>query len=387
MRQVAVIGVGQTRYGKQPEKSIRELGEEAVFKAVKDARISPKEVEVAYCGHVVGKVGGQELGAGHLILEEVGITQIPITRIENGCASGSFAFRQAWQAVAYGICDVALAIGVEKMSGRPTQEVLRLMEGASDGELEVGITYPGIFALIAMRHMAQYETTLEQMAMVAVKNRKNASMNPTAHFQKEVGLEEVLSSRLISYPITLYECCPMTDGCAAAVLTTVERAQSIKDSLISVRASAHATGTYSDAQDITTMGVTRRAARQAYEMAGLGPEDIDLVEVHDCFAIAEIVHSEDLGFCPKGKGGQLVEEGHTQIDGKIPISPSGGLLAKGHPLGATGLGQIVEIIQQLRGGAGPRQVKNASIGLAHCLGGGRRSIINNCSITILERER
>lgn len=381
MREVAVIGVGMTPFGKHTGLGIKQLGEQALWEALQDARMKPSDIQVAYCGHASGSLSKQEFTPGQVALREVGITRIPVTRVENACASASSAFREAWIAVASGLYDVALAMGIEKMSEASTEEVMRALAGGSDAELEgsMGVTFPGVFAMIARRHMYQYGTTREQMAMVSVKNHRNGARNPLAHYQKECTVEEVLNSRMIAHPLTLLECSPISDGCAVAILTSRDLAQKHNFSPIWVAASGQASGAW-EGKDITIIDPTIRASQQAYEMAGLGPEDIDLVEVHDCFSIAEILHYEDLGFCPKGEGGRLIQEGATKITGRIPFNTSGGLLSKGHPIGATGLAQIFELVQQLRGRAGARQVDGAKVGMAHCLGGFMHS--DACSVAV-----
>lgn len=387
MREVVVLGVGMTQFGKHPDKGIKELGEEGAYKAMKDAGVRPKDIQAAYCGYMLGRLSGQEASPGHIALNQVGIRGIPITRVENGCASGSFAFREAWIGIASGLYDVAMAIGIEKMTGAPTQETLKAMAGGSDSELEgiYGITFPGIFAMIARRHMEQYGTKREQLAMVSVKNHSNGCLNPYAQYKEEYTIEDVLNSRSIARPLNLLDCCPISDGCACVILASKEAARRFSSKPIDIVASAHTTGTYDDDKEITSFEATRRGAKQAYEMAGLGPQDIDVAEVHDCFTIAEIIHYEDLSFCKKGEGGPFVEAGHSQIGGKTPVNPSGGLLSKGHPIGATGLAQIVEIVEQLRGQCGPRQVQDAKVGMAHCLGGFMHGDVCNAAIHIFKR--
>jgi acetyl-CoA acetyltransferase len=376
-----------TLFGKQPERSLRELGEEAIFLALKDAGVSPGNINAAWCGNVLGSLCGQQAGVGQLALEQLGITGIPVVRVENACSSASFAFKEAYMAVASGFYDTVIAMGIEKMSGFDTAATLRAMAGTSDCELEgeQGITFPGVFAMITRRHMHQYGTTMDQIARVAVKNRGNGSLNPKSQFQGRVSLDEVRQSRVISSPLTLYDCCPISDGCAVAILTTKPIAKKYTSNPIYVAASEQTSGTYRDDLDITKFEPTIRAANKAYERAGIGPRDVSLAEVHDCFTIAEILHYEDLGFCKKGEGGPMVERGDTEINGKIPVNPSGGLLSKGHPIGATGVAQIVEIVDQLKGRSGDRQVKNPKIGLAHCLGAFRHADVCSASVTLLKR--
>lgn len=389
MREVCVIGVGMTNFGKFPEKSVLEFGIEASYKAIKDAHIDPKLIQVAYAGHArTGQLQGRESGIGQSILWELGITGIPVSSVANFCASGSTAFREAWIAVASGMYDVALAMGVEQLSvrsgkGRPlTSDGIELLTS-------LGFSPATFFANLAVRHMYEYGTTKEQMAMVAVKNRKNACFNPFAQYQKEVTLEEVLESPMIVYPLTLYSCCPTGDGGAAAVLCSKEIAKRLSAKPIYVAACALSSGIYKKQKDYTTLFVTQEASRQAYEFSGIDPEDIDVAEVHDCFSISEIVHYEDLGFCNKGEGGKMIETGATGIDGKVAVNPSGGLLSKGHPLGATGIAQAAEIVWQLRGEAGKRQVKNPKVGLTHCAGGFQESLelaeVASCTVLLFKK--
>lgn len=372
MRKVAIAGVGATPFGNLQGRTFRSLGAEAAWLALQDAGVDRKAVQCAYVGtSMVGLLTGQESCAGHLALREIGITGIPITRVENACGSASSAFREAWIAVASGMVDVALALGVEKMNEADSSVVIKALMSASDVELEAeqGLTFPGVFAMIALRHMYEFGTTREQIGLVAVKNHRHGARNPFAHFQQEVDLETVLNSRPVAYPLTLYDCCPISDGAAAAVLVSRSFAARCRVDPVWVLASAQASGVYDPASPITTFKPTVLSAHHAYEMAGIGPKDIDLAEVHDCFTIAEILHVEDLGFCAKGEGGPLVQSGATSLGGSRPVNVSGGLKAKGHPVGATGLGQVYELVRQLREQAGVRQVPKARVGLAHCMGG------------------
>ena len=367
MRRVAVIGVGMTKFGKFPEVPVVQLGREATRDAMKDAGLGPKDIQVAYVGNLTeSKETGYISCMAQDTLRGVGIRGIPVTRVENACASGSTAFREAWMAVGSGLYDIALALGVEKLTGRSGAPLARVGDNI---EGIAGFAPPGVWAMRAQRHMAQYGTTLEQLAMVAVQNRKHAKLNPRAFLPKEVTVEEVRKSPMISYPLTLFDCCPTTDGAAAAILCSEEVAKKYTSKPVQVAAAALQSGTYENLRDIAVNEVERRAAREAYERAGIGPEDLDFAEVHDCFTIAEIVRIENLLLCPEGEGGRWIASGETQLGGKFPINPSGGLLCKGHPVGATGVAQVAEIVWQLRGEAGPRQVPNAKAALAHCSGG------------------
>lgn len=374
MREVSVIGVGMTIFGKFPDKSILELGREACWEAIKDANISPTVIQAAYCGHArTGRLLGRECGVGQSILWELGISGIPISSVGNFCASGSTAFRDAWLAVASGLYDLVIAIGVEQLTARAVKGKPLTSDGV---ELltAMGFSPPTYFAQMAIRHMHDFGTTREQLAMVAAKNRKNACYNPRAQYRKAVTIEEVLNASVIVEPLTLLSCCPTGDGAAAAILASKKIAKKYPAKPITIAASVLRSGEYRPGREITTLDATVKAAQQAYERAGVGPEDIDIAEVHDCFTPAEIVHYEDLGFCPKGEGGRFIAEGHSQIGGKIAVNTSGGLLSKGHPLGATGIAQIAEIIWQLRGQAAERQVARATIGLTHCAGGFQESL-------------
>lgn len=388
MREVVVIGVGMTKFGRFPELSPRLMGREAVWKAIVDAGVSPKDVEVAYCGNaVMGSITGQTCCLGQIVLKEVGIKGIPITNIENACASGSSAFREAWIAVASGIYDLALALGIENLTASGSVEkTTEALAGASDMEIEgrLGLTMPSIWAMRAKRHMTRYGTTLKQLAMVAVKNLKNGCLNPNSQRQKRVTVEEVLSSRMIAEPLTLLQCSPISDGAAAAILCSKQKAARYTAKPVSVAASVLATGTYEHKREISTSEIEQRASSQAFEAAGVGPGDLDLAEVHDCFSIAEIMRIENLGLCKPGEGGKWVEEGFTEIGGKLPVNPSGGLLSKGHPVGATGVAQIAELVWHLRGVAGERQVKGAKVGLAHCSGGNIAGDTGATTVNILK---
>jgi len=374
MREVCVIGVGMTKFAKFPEIDVLELGREASWNAIKDAGINPKEIETAYCGSArTGQLLRRECGVGQEILGQLGITGIPIASVGNFCASGSTAFREAWMAVGSGLYDMAMAIGVEKLTGRAGKG--RPLTSDNVFTLTaLGFTPPSIYANVANRHMHQYGTTLEQFAKVAVKNRKNACFNPYAQYRKEVTVEEVLSSPMIVEPLTLFSCCPTSDGAAAAILCSKEKAKKYTTKPVMVAASAQNSAIYVKGKDITTFPADLEASKTAYEMAGIGPEDIDVAEVHDCFTVAEIIHYEDMGFCERGEGGRMLDEGETEIGGKVAVNPSGGLMSQGHPLGATGVRQICEIVWQLRGEAGERQQEGAKVGMTHCGGGVRDSI-------------
>ena len=387
MREVVIIGVGCTNFGEMWDRSFRDIFVEAGLSALEDASIRGEEIDALYVGNMsAGKFIDQE-HIGSLIADYAGLASlhVPSVRVEAACASGGLALSQGVLAVASGYHDIVVAAGVEKMTDVGTGVAIDALASAADREWEVlmGATFPGLYAMIARLHMHKYGTTREQLAMVAVKNHLNATMNPKAQYRKEISLGEVMNSTLIDDPLRLFDCSPITDGAAAVVLAPAEIARKHTDAPVYVKASAQATDTISlhDRRDITTLDATVHAAKKAYEMASIEPKDVDLAEVHDCFTIAEICAIEDLGFVPKGKGGPATEEGMTALDGKIPVNPSGGLKACGHPVGATGIKQAVEIVLQLRGEAGKRQVGGAEVGLTHNVGGtGGTAVVHILSI-------
>ncbi len=379
MRDVAVIGVGMTKFGRFPETSFEDLGREAITNAINDADIKPKEIEFGYCGNVYGG-----MCMGQRVLKEIGIAGIEIINVDNACASGSTALRGVWYAIATGLYDIGIAMGIEKLTHLPPAT---LVPPGEDLQGEMGMVFPAYFAMIMRKYMETFGTTLEQVAKISVKNHHNGCLNPYSQFQKEVTGEEVLSSRMICDPITLLQCCPTSDGAAAAILCSSSLARRYTSHMITIAASVLRTGNFLYTQeDFTFSDLTANVAKKAYEMANVGPEDIDLCELHDAFAINELLHYEELGFCSRGEGGILIEKGETEIGGKIPVNTSGGLLSKGHPLGATGVAQIAEIVWQLRGKAGKRQVKNPKVGLAHLVGGAVTDIENGaCTIHIIKK--
>ncbi len=379
MREVAVMGVGMTKFGEHWDKGFRELIAEAGAKALEDANLSGEEIDAAFVGTMAaGSLIGQE-HIGALIADQMGLTPIPVVRVEGACASGGLALAQGFLAVASGYHDVVVVGGVEKMTDLSTPQVAQILGGAGDQEWEafLGATFPGLYAMIARRHMHKYGTTEEMLASVSVKNHKHGAMNPYAQYQRELTMEAVLNSKMVAEPLKIFDCSPITDGAAALILAPVEIAKKYTDNYITIAASAKATDTLAlhDRESITTLKATKTAAKKAYERAGIGPKDVDLAEVHDCFTIAEIVATEDLGFFEKGEGGKAAIEGRTALDGEVAINTSGGLKACGHPVGATGIKQAVEIVWQLRGEAGPRQRKDAEIGLTHNVGGTGATVV------------
>ena len=371
MREVAVIGVGMTKWGELWEKSLRQNFVETALLALEDAGVS--KIDSMYVGSMSpGLFIGQEHIAS-LLADYLGKTPLPATRVESACASGGLALRQGYIEVASGLSDIVLVGGVEKMTDVNGNEATYALGTAADQEYEGfhGITFPGLYALIARAHMEKYGTTREQLAMVAVKNHDNGSMNPLAQYPYKITVEAVLNSVLVADPLRVLDCSPITDGAAAVILSSLSTARKLKKPLVKIIGSGHATDTISlsSRKDITWLESTFQAAQQAYKMSGKKPKNIDLVEVHDCFTIAEICVTEALGFVEPGKGGEAVQKGLTSLKGKIPVNASGGLKAKGHPVGATGVAQAIEIVKQLRGDAGQRQVKKARVGMTQNMGG------------------
>jgi acetyl-CoA acyltransferase len=371
-----------TVFGRHPGRSLRDLGREACAAALRDAGIHPRAIQAVYCGNALGSVFQGESGVGQNVAWEIGVHSVPVFNVENACASGSTALHQAWQDVAAGFHDFALVVGVEK-AVMPKGTVLNV--GLGELETQLGDVFPGMFAMIAQQHMQRYGTTREQMAAVSVKNHYNGSLNPYAQFQKQVTIAEVLASPMIADPVTLYSCCPNSDGAAAVVLCAGDRLNGGRARAIRVAASTLTSGSYDPNRDLTFWDSEARAARSAYEQAGLGPDDLDVLEVHDAFTISEIVHCETLGLCAPGEGGPLVEQGATALGGRIPVNPSGGLQARGHPPGASGVAQVVEIVMQLRGETGARQVQNSRVGLAQIMGGSKEGDARACTVHILMR--
>ena len=379
MKGVSVIGVGMIPFGKYSDKTITDIGWPAVKAAIKDASIEPKRIQAVYSGTARG-------GAmvGQRIMGRIGLAGLPIVNVENACSSSSSALRQAVIAVGSGAYDVVLVIGVEKLTkfGGGT---LPLDE--DDWEVKLGLSMPALYAMRAQRYMHDYGVSVKDVAEVSVKNRRNGALNPDAQMRKEVSVEEVLASRMIADPFTLLQCCPTGDGAAAIILASSAVAKQFRSDPVEVRGSHLTSGRFmSGFRDMTSPEITVRGAHEAFEEAGLGPSEIDVAEVHDAFSIAELLYYEAFGFCPRGEGVGLLKSGATSIGGRIPINPSGGLLAKGHPVGATGAAQVVEIVKQLRGEAGPRQVEGAKVGLSHATGGGISGFDHGaCSIHIFQR--
>jgi acetyl-CoA acetyltransferase len=388
MKKVAIVGAGQSRYGEFPDKGIKELFFESYQDMMKsvDKGIDPKRIGGAYVGNLGS--GGFQLGnMSALVSEFVGLPYIHTVRVENACASGGYALISAVMDVLSGAHDVVLAGGVEKMTdvSGVKQKYWLGVSGDTEYERLAGTTFAGLYALIAHRHMHEFGTKREHLSMVAVKNHKNGAQNPKAQFQKEITLEKAVKSPYVAYPLNLFDCCSTTDGASSVLVCDAEIAKEFTDTPVYVAGFGSSSDYLAihDRVDTVTLEGTKRAGASAYRMADVGPKDIQVAEVHDCFTIAELLACEDLGFCDKGKAGPFVEEGHTQIDGDKPVNASGGLKSKGHPIGSTGTGQAYEMFNQLRGTVQKpsRQVKGAEIGLIHNVGGSGGTV----SVSILRR--
>ncbi len=377
MREVGIIGAGLTRFKEHWDSSLRDLFVEAALKAIDDAETP--EIDSMYVGCMSsGLFVGQE-HIGPLLADYLGLKNVPTVRVESACASGALALRLGFMEIASGMSDIVLVSGVEKMTD--CDDPTSALAAAADIENEAffGATFPALYALIARAHMDRYGTTREQLAAVSVKNHKNGAKNPDAQFQREVTLETVLNSFMVADPLTLLQCSPITDGAAAIILVPLDMVKKMKDRVVKITGSGVASDTIAlhSRKDITSLEAVRLAGERAYKMAGRKPKDIDVCEVHDCFSIAELIVVEELGFVEKGNSGRFIEEGNTEIGGRIPVNTSGGLKAKGHPVGASGIAQVIEIYKQLIGNAEERQVKNARIGMAQNMGGtGASSVVH-----------
>jgi acetyl-CoA C-acetyltransferase len=373
MRPVAVVGIGKTAFGAFPDRDLLSLAVEAGQNCFADAHVSASQIEAFYLGNFAGPAF---VGQNHLapyIAGGLGLAGVPCTRFEAACASSGSALFHAVASVAAGMYDLVLVGGVEKMTSQPTPVVTEILAGAGDtsGEVRAGATFPALFAMIARRHMYEYGTTREHLAAVAVKNHANGAKNPLAHMRKVITMEQALAGKPIAEPLTVYDCSLISDGAAAVLLAPLERAAEFtaKPARILGIAQTSDAVALDQKDDITTFHAVRLAGEKAYKMAGVAPQDIEFAELHDCFTIAEIIATEDLGWVKKGGGGPYALEGRTCLHGDRPVNASGGLKAKGHPVGATGVGQICDIVMQLRGEAGERQVARHSLGLAENLGG------------------
>ncbi len=379
MRDVAIIGVGMTKWGELWEKSLRTIFTETALLAIEDAGVDRIDSMVVGCMSSGLFVGQEHLSS--LLADDLGRTPVPAARVESACSSGGLALRQGFIEVASGMSDIVLVGGVEKMTDVTGCEATYALGTAADQEYESyhGLTFPGLYAMMAVAHMHRYGTTREQLAMVAVKNHDNGSRNPLAQFPFKITVDGVLNSVLVADPLRILDCSPITDGAAAVVLCPADMARKMKKPVVRIVGCGQATDTIalSSRKDLAWLESTHIAAGKALAMAGRKLDEIDLFEVHDCFTIAEIMVTEALGLVEKGRGGKAVEEGLTARDGRFPVNPSGGLKAKGHPVGATGVAQAVEVVKQLRGEAGERQIKGARRGLTQNMGGtGGSSVVH-----------
>ncbi len=379
MTDAYVVGVDMIKFGRFPDKTVPQLGAEAALLALDDCGLTIQDMEALYCGNL-GQASGM---VGQRILQQIGQTGIPVVNVANACATGATAFREAWTAVKAGLYDCVLAIGVEQMG-----KGLLGGAGGGSGISKEGLlgsgTMPAVFAEAGMEHSRKYGTTFEQFAKVSVKNHHHSTLNPKAMYQIETPLDMVMNAEMISYPVTKLMCSVNVDGSAAAIICSEKKARELglMKRAVKIRASVLTSDPWQERDlvmpDVNTC--TRLAVKKAYEMAGLGPNDIDLVELHDCFATAEILHYENLGLCADGEAGRMIDTGESALGGRIPVNVSGGLLSKGHPLGATGIANIYEVTTHLRGEAGKRQVQGARIGMTHVIGLG-----SACGIHILEK--
>ncbi len=380
MRDVAVIGFGMTQFGELWNKSIKDIFVEAALNAIENAGVD--HIDSMYVGAMSSGlfVGQEHLAA--VMADYLGMAPVSATRVESACASGGMSFRQAYLDVASGNSDIVLAGGVEKMNDGA--DATYALATASDQDYEAfhGVTFPGLYAMMAHAHMHKYGTTREHLAEIAVKNHLHGSLNPKAQFRMKITVEQVLAATMVADPLGLLDCSPVTDGAAAVIVTTPEIAAKLKKPVVQIRASAHATDVMAlhSRKDPASLPAVAKASEKAYKQAGILPTDLDLLEVHDCFTIAELIIMEELQILKRGEAGPAIKDGLTRYDGKIPINMSGGLKSKGHPVGASGVAQVIELVEQLRGNAGDRQIKNAHLAMAQNMGGSGGS----CVIHILE---
>lgn len=381
MSDVYIVGIDMIRFGRYPDRTVPSLAAEAALLALDDCGLAILDMQALYCGNL-GQASGM---VGQRMLAEIGQTGIPVSNVANACATGATAFRDAWMSIKAGAYDIVLAVGVEQMGKG-------LLGGGSNGPSAEGLigsgTMPAMFSHIGIEHARKYGTTFDQFARVSVKNHWHSTMNPKSMYRKETPLDEVMAAEMIAWPNTKLMCSVNVDGSAAAVLISEKKMKQLglQSRAVKVRASEMSSNPFAERQlampDFSS--ATRLAAKQAYDKAGVGPDDIDLIELHDCFATAEIVHYENLGICADGDAGNLINSGDTKLGGRIPVNVSGGLLSKGHPLGATGIANIYEVSTHLRGEAGARQVEDARLGLTHVVGGGP-GMGTACAIHVLEK--
>jgi acetyl-CoA acetyltransferase len=378
MSDVYVLGIDMMKFGRFPERTVPELGAQAVLMALDDAGLTIQQMQALYCGNL----GEANAMVGQRVLHQIGQTGVPVVNCTNACATGATAFREAWISIKAGLYDLVLAVGVEQMGRGLLGSGAKANGISTEGLLGSG-TMPAVFGEAGLEHTRKYGTTFAQFAKVSVKNHHHATLNPKAMYQVETPLQTVMAAEMIAYPNTKLMCSVNVDGAAAAVLASERKAKELgMKRAVRVKASVLTSDPWQERDlvlpDVNTC--TRNAAQQAYEMAGIGPDDLDLVELHDCFATAEILHYENLRLCAEGEGGRLIDSGETALGGRIPVNVSGGLLSKGHPLGATGIANLYEVCAHLRGEAGDRQVDGARLGLTHVIGLG-----SACGVHILER--
>lgn len=379
MSDVYVVGIDMIKFGRFPERPVEDLGAEAALLALADAGIGIGEIQALYSGNLMQA----NRAVGQRILKQIGQSGVPVVNTANACATGATALREGWLTIKSGLYDTVLCVGSEQM-GKGMLGSAGAGEGISSEGLFGSDSMPAVFAHVGQEHSRIYGTTFEQFAKVSVKNHHHSTMNPKAMYRVETPLEEVMNAEMISYPNTKLMCSVNVDGAAAAVLMSEQKMKQkgLTEQAIKIRGSALASDPWSPRSfaEMDFNAVTRLAAKSAYEMAGLGPEDLDLVELHDCFATAELVHYENLGLCGSGEAGAVIDKGETALGGRIPVNVSGGLLSKGHPLGATGIANVYEIATHLRGNAGARQVEGARIGLTHVVGYGHA-----CAVHVFEK--
>jgi len=374
---VAIIGVGTTKFGENFTQSYSDMIVEAAYLAFQDAKVAPSQIQAAWLGTCFPDSGGYQGNAGASLADALSLYNVPISRVANYCATGTDAFRNACFAVASGVYDIVLVVGAEKMRDvTPRESLVGQLAETGHPVVGKGVTAPGMFALFATRYFDVFGIGRETLAKVAMKNHRHGSLNPDAHFQKEITLEQYLKAPMVADPLGLYDCCPQTDGAAAAVICRADLASTFSQEPVLVQGLGLANPVgdelpFDPESDFISFRATKEAAQQAFDQAGIKDprEEIDVAEVHDCFTITELVTYEDLGFCPKGEGPRFIEEGVPFLEGELPVNTSGGLKSCGHPIGASGLRMIGEITNQLRGRAGRRQVKRAQRGLVHNLGG------------------
>jgi acetyl-CoA C-acetyltransferase len=384
MRPAMITGIGSTLFAKHEGRGIESLAVEAANAALERAGVERSEIGAVYLGNfIAGPLTGQEVLAG-LVADELGLGPVPCTKVEGACASGGIAFRHAVLAVQAGLCDAALVVGVEKMTHASGAAVTAALNCAMDNRTDgpSGLTFPGLFGLAWRVHADMYGTTRDEVSAIVIKNKANGLKNPLAQMGASLTAEQIRQSPPIADPLQLYDCCPVSDGAAALVVVAADRAKDAPDLPIRVKAAVQTRGSprLAGSESLVSYAATLAAAKAAYATAGIEPKDVDVAELHDCFSVAEIIHSEDLGLVPRGKGAKWAAEGRTRVGGTIAINASGGLLSKGHPVGGTGVGQLYEIVQQLRG-KHPNQVEDARLGLAQNVGGAGVAV----TVSILER--